>query len=414
MAAKDTTIQEEILDEFQKEELELVRKSNVDLSKYDWQQMREIRKGLRDNINLISYVEKGYSTDILRQVRKARNSGVEIEQYVKDGYDEFQIKEIRTGLEEKIDVSDYASVIWGPQDMHDMRIRGEKIEYPENDFLFRNLDNVLDENIDEVTSAKIQVNISEDAMTATMFIPRPIADESYSKEDLLIKLKECGVTEGINQKAIENLSLGKCYDIETVVALGKEKEDGKDGFFTYFFKTELPKVPKIKTDGSVDYQNIDFFEIVKEGQKLAEYTPSTTGYYGYTVTGKMTAPKRGKNLPQLVGKNPYFLKHIEKMDKRLAVLTEEIDVYRRRLIQYSKSIDKKKLEKTTLFQNIEFELLKRVQELDDINKQKQGYSSGLIEIKSRKYQKSFLKLIHTKLRRYHYEQHSRKINRYGL
>ncbi len=368
MAAKDTTIQEEILDEFQKEELELVRKSNVDLSKYadgtydsmqmselrlglidkvdvelynnskyDWQQMREIRKGLRDNINLISYVEKGYSTDILRQVRKARNSGVEIERYVKDGYDEFQIKEIRTGLEEKIDVSDYASVIWGPQDMHDMRIRGEKIEYPENDFLFRNLDNVLDENIDEVTSAKIQVNISEDAMTATMFIPRPIADESYSKEDLLIKLKECGVTQGINQKAIENLFLGKCYDIETVVALGKEKEDGK------------------------------------EGQKLAEYTPSTTGYYGHTVTGKMTAPKRGKNLPQLVGKNPYFLKHIEKMDKRLAVLTEEIDVYRRRLIQYSKSIDKKKLEKTTLFQNIEFELLKRVQELDDINKQKQGY-----------------------------------------
>lgn len=260
MAAKDTTIQEEILDEFQKEELELVRKSNVDLSKYadgtydsmqmselrlglidkvdvelynnskyDWQQMREIRKGLRDNINLISYVEKGYSTDILRQVRKARNSGVEIERYV------------------------------------------------------------------------------------------------------------------------------------------------KDGFFTYFFKTELPKVPKIKTDGSVDYQNIDFFEIVKEGQKLAEYTPSTTGYYGYTVTGKMTAPKRGKNLPQLVGKNSYFLKHIEKIDKRLAVLTEEIDVYRRRLIQYSKSIDKKKLEKTTLFQNIEFELLKRVQELDDINKQKQGY-----------------------------------------
>lgn len=203
MAAKDTTIQEEILDEFQKEELELVRKSNVDLSKYadgtyDSMQMREIRKGLRDNINLISYVEKGYSTDILRQVRKARNSGVEIERYV------------------------------------------------------------------------------------------------------------------------------------------------KDGFFTYFFKTELPKVPKIKTDGSVDYQNIDFFEIVKEGQKLAEYTPSTTGYYGYTVTGKMTAPKRGKNLPQLVGKNSYFLKHIEKMDKRLAVLTEEIDVYRRRLIQYSKSIDKQK------------------------------------------------------------------------
>ena len=50
----------------------------------------------------------------------------------------------------------------------------------------------------------------------------------------------------------------------------------------------------IREDGSVDYHNMRLFELVSAGDKLVEYTPPTSGVYGYDVRGKLLIPKSGK------------------------------------------------------------------------------------------------------------------------
>jgi len=47
--------------------------------------------------------------------------------------------------------------------------------------------------------------------------------------------------------------------------------------------------------------NMDYFEKVVQGQKLATYYPSTMGKGGYTVNGKIMIARKGKELPVLRG-----------------------------------------------------------------------------------------------------------------
>lgn len=55
-------------------------------------------------------------------------------------------------------------------------------------------------------------------------------------------------------------------------------------------------------DGSADYKNVEWFETVKEGQKLAYYHRAEPGTDGYTVSGKVIPAQRGVEKGILVGK----------------------------------------------------------------------------------------------------------------
>lgn len=46
---------------------------------------------------------------------------------------------------------------------------------------------------------------------------------------------------------------------------------GADGWYEFFFDTNVKSNPALMEDGSVDYQNAKWFELVKKGQTVAVY-----------------------------------------------------------------------------------------------------------------------------------------------
>lgn len=107
--------------------------------------------------------------------------------------------------------------------------------------------------------------------------------------------------------------------------------NGEDGKFTYYFRKELNRKPRVLKDGSVDYKSMELFEVVKKDMLLAEYQPATKGVYGYDVTGRMIAPKQGKELPPLTGEG-FMMTEDKKQYYSLLDGIVELDTYNHKLI----------------------------------------------------------------------------------
>lgn len=148
----------------------------------------------------------------------------------------------------------------------------------------------------------ISVRISEDSMRALIMMEQPQGTEKRTVEELQVALKEAGVTRGINQEILQKMVNEGMYYRECVVANGRPVVDGADGYYTFGFRTEMLSKPVVLPDGSIDYKNVELFERVQKGQLVAEYTSATVGSFGYTVTGQLLIPKKGKELPVLRGK----------------------------------------------------------------------------------------------------------------
>ena len=115
-------------------------------------------------------------------------------------------------------------------------------------------------------------------------------------------LKNNGIRNGIQEVAVENIAEGRYGEEAILIAKGQPPVRGKDGWYEFFFRTNIEKKPKILQDGSVDYQNIEWFEMVKEGQKLAFYHEAMDGTDGYDVTGTVIKARKGAEKSVLVGK----------------------------------------------------------------------------------------------------------------
>ncbi len=147
------------------------------------------------------------------------------------------------------------------------------------------------------------ISIDDDRMNAMMTI-RPKPDgSSYFVEELKDMLNDAGVKFGILEEKLQQVLDFQLYGRPFLAAQGKPAQDGKDGEFELLFRTELPSTPKENKDGSVDYLNVDLFEQVQKGQKIAIYHKATGGTAGFTLTGQILMPKRGKEVPALRGKN---------------------------------------------------------------------------------------------------------------
>lgn len=284
----------------QMQEIRLGLESEVDVSQYssrdfNWMQMREIRLGLEKKLSIFWYLDKNFSSR--------------------------QMREIRLGLEENINVANYAMHIWSATDMYQNRMlqklygigsgeNAEELEKEASDM----------EHLAIVGKERILVRVSDDEMIVELMLLPP-ENEDYTLEDIMEALKSEGVKQGINQDEIVKMLEEKIYNQNLIVAEGKKCKDGTDGYYTYFFKQELPVMPKILEDDSVDYQNVEFFEKVWKNQKLVEYVKGTRGEYGYNVKGKLIMPKNGKDLPKLKGSGFSLLEdevtYVARMDGRV-------------------------------------------------------------------------------------------------
>ncbi len=144
------------------------------------------------------------------------------------------------------------------------------------------------------------VTVSPDEMRAALFLVPP-AGASLQEEDIVAFLAHHGVTRGIDHALIAEMLRAERFNRMMTVAYGIESEAGEEGYFEFFFATEFDSEPTRVGDGPVDFSTMKVFEPVTKGQKICEYHKATSGKMGYTVTGKLLLPKRGKDRPAIRG-----------------------------------------------------------------------------------------------------------------
>ena len=279
--------------------------------------IQEIVTGLEMGVDVSVYAKPDFDWRYMREVRLGLENRVNISRYIHPFFDWKQMREIRLGLEEGLDVSGYAKLMYTALDMQKKRKQME----------LAFIENLQVQEEHRAENSGIIVVTSADEMEAGV-----ICSDAYNGMersafmDLLISE---GIVKGFDEENIETVLSGKQEkDTVIVVARGKKPVDGKDGWYEYFFRTEVARSPKQLEDGTVDYQNIEWFETVNESQKIVEYHSAECGTDGYTVTGKVLAAHCGKEQKMLRGKGFRLLddkkNYISTMTGRIEIRGNEL------------------------------------------------------------------------------------------
>lgn len=253
--------------------------------------IQEICEGLQTGMDVSVYANDKYNWQQMREIRLGLEHRLDVSKYLNPLYDAKQMKEIRLGMEAGFDISQYATLMYTAADMKRLRMKQQeefeaKLMHPE---------------VVESLQDWFMVTVSDDEMEAYLICNKRPDDADASVDVVMKELKRQGVTKGIDKDAIERALTQGAENKQIVIASGRKAEDGKDGWYEYFFRTEVVRTPKHLEDGSVDYQNIEWFETVKENQKLVYYHKAGSGTFGYTVTGALLKPHKGQELPMLRG-----------------------------------------------------------------------------------------------------------------
>lgn len=302
-------------------QLRIAHTEGIDLSKYivegyDAKQLFEIRQALKDGLDMDPYLIKEYIGPSLAEIRKGLLAGVDVSIYAKMDYSWRQMREIRMGMEKRVDVSKYSSSLYSWRQMKEIRtglemgLNVEKyrlLRYTSREMrkkrraMFEDLSQdklKLTKNM--VKAEDVEVEISTNSMEA--YIRVLAKDKVITRERLMDILDLHDIHAGILEKGVEEILSGKSNRKPVLIARGQIPRKGADGWYECYFRTMINKRPKIMKDGSADYKNVEWFETVKAGQKLAYYHRAEPGTDGYTVSGKVIPAQRGLEKGILVGK----------------------------------------------------------------------------------------------------------------
>ena len=86
-------------------------------------------------------------------------------------------------------------------------------------------------------------------------IPGNIVTEA----DIYDALKERGIVIGIKADAISDMVKKRRMNEKILIAEGTHAKNGKDGWFEFFVRLDLPRIPAPLPDGGVDYANYRSF-----------------------------------------------------------------------------------------------------------------------------------------------------------
>lgn len=307
---------------YDREQLEQIRKAlkkGIDIHPYLLKQfrgasIREIYVGLENGIDASAYAKACFDWRQMKEIRLGMEHRVDTTQYLNRLYDWKQMREIRLGLEEGLDISSYHSLMYTAGEMRKKRLCLEE------DIKEFNFYNELTEDGKQID--RFVVTIKNNGMEAYIEINKDQgAGEEITRKDVVDCLFAKGITDGIVQDAVEDfvdMQSGDNYGAgQIMIAQGEAPQNGTDGWYEFFFDTDITRTPVVQEDGSVDYQNVKWFETVRQGQKIAYYHEAEAGIDGYTVTGRRLKAQRGREMNVLVGKGFRILP-----DKRTYVADE--------------------------------------------------------------------------------------------
>ena len=303
--------------------------------------LREIRKAKKAGVDIIPYVKAGYDDDQLRQIRHAiakklpiddylqpefrgvsireicygLEHHVDVSLYAKTEYNWHQMREIRIGLEKRLDVSLYRNSLYSWQQMKEVRLGLEDgLDVTRYSSLMYTAHAMHALRMELIASGRIQpdagavvanryadftLQVNENGMKAEAFL----TDRSKPVQEsvLLAALQDHGIVRGIDYVAVKQLCDGNAPEDTVQIAQGKLPERGDDGWYEFFFDKDVKSNPIRLEDGSVDYQNAKWFELVQKGDLLVEYHPATMGTDGFTIRGDVIPAQKGKEKLLLSG-----------------------------------------------------------------------------------------------------------------
>ncbi len=160
----------------------------------------------------------------------------------------------------------------------------------------------------KAVNENILVHIAKDKMSATItFFEPKNQGKMLTKEDVIRILNENKVTFGIYEDLIDELIQKRQYGIAIEIAKGVPSQKGNDGFVKYSFNIgRKSHKPKELEDGSVDYYEIDLFDVAEKDMVLATIVPPTEGIHGKTVLSEELKTTDGRPAKVLLGKNVHM------------------------------------------------------------------------------------------------------------
>lgn len=268
--------------------------------------IEEFRIGLEKGLDITPYVSTSYEWRQMREIRLGLEKRIDISLYSNPLFLAPQMKEIRLGIEDGLDVSSYAHLRFSATDMKRKRLalkeevaKAAQISSSSETLDFDKLDKLIEENPEPIQGTSFKIVVTPDGMEAYL----TITDREHrpTEEEVLGEIWNCKIRKGILRNEIRNATDGT-YDEDTVlIAVGKNAQNGKDGWYEYFFNTNVNRKPKLLPDGSVDYQDIEWYDAVKKGDKIAFYHKAEDGIDGYDVEGNILKSTRGREQTILAG-----------------------------------------------------------------------------------------------------------------
>ena len=160
------------------------------------------------------------------------------------------------------------------------------------------------EPVPEPVDCVVHVSISGDRLAAFVNIDPPENGGAAPTVALMEAALDIeGVTYGINRKKLQELEEKPCYRRKIRIAEGKKEINGTDGAYEILFNTSKDFKPKVRADGTVDFQDLGIVNNVEKGQALCKITLPTDGVEGISVTGEKRLPIKGRAAPYLIGRN---------------------------------------------------------------------------------------------------------------
>jgi uncharacterized protein (DUF342 family) len=151
-----------------------------------------------------------------------------------------------------------------------------------------------DENNNK-TPGEIEILLSDDGYQCWLRLTKTETGALPEKSDVLnIIEKQKLSTDLINEEEFNRVFEELVSDEKVLIAEGTPKKDGKDGFFTYLFKTTMSEFLQENEQGQIDYQQICFVQQKEAGEAVAELTAPEKGVDGLTVTGEVIKAIDGK------------------------------------------------------------------------------------------------------------------------
>lgn len=286
-------------------------------------QIHEIRIGLCENLDISAYADIRYNWMQMQEIRLGLEKKLNVSLYTNMLFSHAQMREIRLGLEAGIDVSSYGRLLYSATDMRERRLdhinkkRTGTME-PAEENIIKAIENAAQKadagkvekekgiNIsrksiaDSFRKCEFSISIEENGNKAFAYIPW-MPGNKVTEDDIYRDLERREIVYGIKTEAITDLIRKKRLNEKVLIAEGIPAIKGKDGWFEWFVRLDMPRIPAPLPDGGVDYVNIEAFEMVDEGEKIAMYHRAEEGSDGKNIYGEMIHAEKGADKKPLRG-----------------------------------------------------------------------------------------------------------------